>query len=331
MLLKTFLIASVASCATARVSLAGINIAGFEFGCDNHDAFYTQSRVTPPLRSPAQPGHADGVGQMQHFVTDDGMNVFRLPVCWQYLVDSKLGGPLDKVNFGRYDQLVQACLETGAHCIIDIHNYARWEGSVIGQSDNVTNQDFASIWSHLGAEYATSSRIIFGIMNEPHNLDINAWAASAQAAVTAIRTAGATSQLVLLSGTVYDSLGAFISDGSATALSAYLDSDTTGKSAECASNGIDNLKKLTAWLRQNNRKALLTETGGGSTSSCYNDVCAELDWINNNAADVIIGWVGWAAGAFSTSYPLSETPTQDSNGVWNDTGIVANCIAGKFH
>lgn len=86
---------------------------------------------------------------MQHFVTDDGMNVFRLPVCWQYLVDSKLGGPLDKVNFGRYDQLVQACLETGAHCIIDIHNYARWEGSVIGQSDNVTNQDFASIWSHL--------------------------------------------------------------------------------------------------------------------------------------------------------------------------------------
>lgn len=57
---------------------------------------------------------------MQHFVKDDHMNIFRLPVGWQYLVNNKLGGNLDKTNFGKYDQLVQACLQTGATCVIDV-------------------------------------------------------------------------------------------------------------------------------------------------------------------------------------------------------------------
>lgn len=59
---------------------------------------------------------------MQHFAKDDGMNIFRLPVGWQYLVNNKLGGTLDAGNLAKYDQLVQGCLATGATCVIDIHN-----------------------------------------------------------------------------------------------------------------------------------------------------------------------------------------------------------------
>ena len=59
---------------------------------------------------------------MQHFSKDDGMNMFRLPVGWQYLVNNKLGGTLDSGNLAKYDQLVQGCLATGASCVIDIHN-----------------------------------------------------------------------------------------------------------------------------------------------------------------------------------------------------------------
>lgn len=70
---------------------------------------------------------------MQHFVRDDNLNIFRLPVGWQYLVNNQLGGTLNSANLANYDQLVQGCLATGAHCIIDIHNYARWNGQVIGQ------------------------------------------------------------------------------------------------------------------------------------------------------------------------------------------------------
>ncbi len=60
---------------------------------------------------------------MQHFAYDDRLNIFRLPVGWQYLVNYNLGGPLDSNYFAEYDGLVQACLQTGAMCIIDIHNY----------------------------------------------------------------------------------------------------------------------------------------------------------------------------------------------------------------
>jgi endoglucanase len=76
-------------------------------------------------------------------------------------------------------------------------------------------------------------------MNEPHDVpNINTWAASVQAAVTAIRQAGyvvtirlfpkkngylilllfstsATSQMILLPGNDWTSAGSFVSDGSA--------------------------------------------------------------------------------------------------------------------
>lgn len=122
-------------------------LAGFDFGCGNTDGAYTASGVTPPLVSR---GNADGVGQMQHFARDDGFNVFRLPVCWQYLVNNQLGATLDTTNVGVYDQLVSACLETGAYCVIDIHNYARWGYQIIGQSGGaVTNDQFASVWYQM--------------------------------------------------------------------------------------------------------------------------------------------------------------------------------------
>lgn len=73
---------------------------------------------------------ADGLGQMQHFVKDDGYNVFRLPVGWQYLTYNQTTGVLNETQIFNYNMLVNACLSTGAYCEIDIHNYARYNGEV---------------------------------------------------------------------------------------------------------------------------------------------------------------------------------------------------------
>lgn len=68
---------------------------------------------------------------MKHFVQDDGFNVFRLPVGWQFLTNDVLGGAIDEDNFQEYDTLVQACINAGAAaCIVDVHNYARWDKGV---------------------------------------------------------------------------------------------------------------------------------------------------------------------------------------------------------
>lgn len=72
---------------------------------------------------------------MLHFVNDDGYNVFRLNVGWQFLTQDAETGTLDAASIAEYDDLVQACLVTGATCIIDVHNYARFNGEVISRPD----------------------------------------------------------------------------------------------------------------------------------------------------------------------------------------------------
>jgi endoglucanase len=43
-------------------------------------------------------------------------------------------------------------------------------------------------------------------------------------------------------------------------------------------------------------------------------------------SDVYLGYVGWAAGNFLTNYVLSETPTNQGNGVWVDEPLVTACL-----
>lgn len=54
-------------------------------------------------------------------------------------------------------------------------------------------------------------------MNEPHDLDVAKWATTVQAAVNAIRAAGATSQYILLPGTGYTNMNNWF-DGTDNAL-----------------------------------------------------------------------------------------------------------------
>lgn len=105
-------------------------IAGGDFGCEihvghkNHENGIDRRKLTGikgscptgltqlPLSSFGM-GGGDGEGQMKHFTQNDGMNIFRLPISWQFLVNNNLGGPLNGANLAKYDKLVQTCLATG--------------------------------------------------------------------------------------------------------------------------------------------------------------------------------------------------------------------------
>ena len=241
----------------------------------------------------------NGIQQMNHFIKDDGLNALRLPVGWQYLTNGKLGGTLDGNNFGKFDRLVQGCLSSGAKlCILDIHNYARWSGTIIGQG-GPTDDQFANIWSQLATKYKGESKIAFGLMNEPHDVpDIQRWATSCQAAVNAIRKAGATTQYILLPGNDYTSAGKFLTNGSGKALlnvtdtdnttsklifdvHKYLDSDNSGTHTNCVTDNIkDAFQPLATWLKENKRMAFVSETGGGpNDSTCLTNLCAQLKFL----------------------------------------------------
>ena len=49
----------------------------------------------------------------------------------------------------------------------------------------------------------------------------------------------------------------------------------------------------------------------------------------NKNSDVYLGWTGWAAGSFATSYGLSLTPTETASG-WTDVPLLKQCFAGEF-
>ncbi|KAF8908639.1 endoglucanase [Gymnopilus junonius] len=321
----------------AKLQFAGINIAGFDFGCGT-DGTCNLSQTAPPL---SQYGATDGAGQMQHFVNDDGFNIFRLPVAWQFLINNQntAGSTLDSGNFAKYDSLVQACLATGAHCIIDIHNYARFNGAIVGQG-GPANSVLATLWGNIAAKYASQSNVVFGVMNEPHDIpNISTWATTVQAAVTAIRQAGATSQIILLPGNDYTSAQQFVSDGSGPALLGvknpdgtttnlifdvhkYLDSDNSGTHTDCVTNNIQSAwEPLATWLRQNGRQALNSETGGGNVQDCVTNLCQQIAYQAQNS-DVFLGYIGWSAGAFATS----EVPTHNGN-TWQDTLLVSSCLS----
>src|SRR6187551_1073402 len=93
---------------------------------------------------------------------------------WQFLTNNNAAAStLNSNNLGRYDQLMQACLGTGAYCMIDIHNFARFngDGAIIGQG-GPPDEQFVNLWTQLATKYASNERVVFELMNEPHHLDV---------------------------------------------------------------------------------------------------------------------------------------------------------------
>ncbi|KAI3622417.1 glycoside hydrolase family 5 protein [Moniliophthora roreri] len=313
--------ASTSWAASSLPFLGGVNTAGYDFSVATNGSF-TGNGVDPP------------VFQFEHFASQ-GVNVFRIrkSPTWQ-LMTPALGGDIDAGFFSRYDATVQAALTSSSSpwVILDVHNYARWNGGIIAQG-GPTDEEYASLWSQIAAKYASNDKIIFGIMNEPHDIpSVETWANSAQAAINAIREAGATTQHILIPGSSWSSAEAFpteagpllinLTDPANTStdlllfdVHKYLDSDNSGTHAECVTSNIEVFQALVDFLKSNgNRQAILSETGGGNTESCEQQYrfCSdtlfeELEFVKNNS-DTLIGFTAWSAGAFDTDYVLTLTP-----------------------
>jgi endoglucanase len=163
---SSFVAAAPAQVSTraTKVQYAGVNVAGFDFGC-TIDGKCALTGTNKPYNIVSG---GTAIGQMNHFVKDDGLNAFRLPVGWQFLLNDQLGGTLNANNFAQYDSLVQGCLKSGASlCILDLHNYARWNNQIVGQGGPVDAQ-LSDVWKQLAEKYGSQSKIAFGVMNEPH-------------------------------------------------------------------------------------------------------------------------------------------------------------------
>ena len=138
------------------VRYGGVNLAGLEFGMG------IDGRLSGGYYMEVE----EAEKQIEHFVNDIGLNAFRIPVGWQYLVGNTCGGPLDPAYVEEMDVVMQKCIKTAELCIIDMHNYARWDSGIIGQ-DGPPSEYFVDVWVQLAKKYAASPNVAFGLMNEP--------------------------------------------------------------------------------------------------------------------------------------------------------------------
>lgn len=94
-----------------------------------------------------------------------------------------LGAKFNETHYAEFADAVNYITVTkGAYCILDPHNYMRYNdpsqqpmtGSIIGDTSDVkaaTTAQFAAFWGELAGRFKGNEKVIFGLMNEvflPH-------------------------------------------------------------------------------------------------------------------------------------------------------------------
>lgn len=182
---------------------------------------------------------------------------------------AKGGGELDPAQLALIRQAVANAKAAKMYVIVDVHNYAKYYGHTIG-STKVPISTFNDLWRRLAIAFKSDNAVIFGLMNEPYDIDPQAWATAAQASIDTIRKTGATN-LILVPGALWTGAHSWYStvagQSNAVAMASirdplnryaieahqYLDADSSGTSGGCVSAtvGVERLRSFTEWLRLN--------------------------------------------------------------------------------
>ena len=267
------------------LQLVGVNLASAEFAPQNDPGTYGVDYTYP-------------TSQEIDYYAAKGVTVFRLPFLMDRMQDGAKG-PLDPAQLGYMDSVVNYATSKGIKVILDPHDYGYEHGALI--ADPASDAAFADFWGKLAAHYGNNRNVIFGLENEPHLQTADQWLPAVNAAIAAIRNAGAT-QEVLVPSVSWESGERFTSDGSSTALAAgvkdpgnnyafevhqYLDGDGSGSSTNIANGdaniGAERLQAVTQWAKQTGSKLFLGEIGVGPDTTSTTALDDTLAYVQQNA------------------------------------------------
>jgi endoglucanase len=267
-----------------------------------------------------------------------GMNIVRLPFQWERLQPA-LNGDFDPGYLAKLHSTAEAWRDLGANVLLDVHNYAYYKvkgrgtsdpGQHIGSAD-VPVASFVDFWRRMALEFgsqSTSSPFIFGLMNEPHDIEVAVWVDAAQQALDAIRATRAKNA-VFVPGADWTTANDFSWSANATALQSVTDpADNFAIEVHqyydgtcTASCYVDKLKPFEDWAVQNDRVAFLGETDlTDETAACQEAFGNLIDHFHEKAAGKEGGvWVGysyWEGDGISAALPFIEPhlPSTCGNG-----------------
>jgi endoglucanase len=249
------------------VGLEGVNMSGAEWG-NNIPGTYGVDYMFPYL------------SEFDYFISQ-GMNIFRLPFLWERLQPTLFQN--FNVEYSQNISYIVSYVTNIKNCyiILDVHNYARYYGNVIGESSSVPQSAFNDLWSRLANQYKNNSKVIFGLMNEPNTMSTRLWFSDAQGAIYAIRNTSATN-LILVPGNAWTGAHSWFQNWYGTSNSVimkniidpmnnyafevhqYLDSGFSGTTSTCVNStiGYSEMAGFIGWLKQYNFKGFLGEFAG---------------------------------------------------------------------
>lgn len=266
-----------------------------------------------------------------------GMRVFRINVNWEWL-QPQLGGDLDPTVLAALQKEVGFLTNAGAFAIIDIHNYMRRDLNfdkrpgkevskrevIIGEDPALSATHFADLWSRIAQQFKSNPKVMFGIMNEPHDVDGDTLAATYNSVLKQIRSTGATNTIMIDSiGFTVDlswtgekrgtPLGPLVHDpgnNMVVDVHRYLDDYAAGQKETCnRGTGTSILVEPTKWARANKQRLFLGEFAVGRNDACYRELGDMLAYMGRNK-DVWTGYTWFGVYAGQQGY---NTPDQ---GFW---------------
>ena len=209
--------------------LRGVNLAGGEFSDRGPNGSLDRSHLSQPGA-----GYYYPLAEDFTILASRGMKLIRIPIRWER-VQPTLKGALDTTEMTVLKACIDAAVAAGCVPMIDVHNYARYDTTPTGANTNgvymlgqnapsavggTMIQAFADLWTRLSTyfNYIDSTKIIYDLMNEPHDLPAGAsdWQEASRQAVEAIRIVNQTVRIAI-EGYLYASVPGWLSQNGSSA------------------------------------------------------------------------------------------------------------------
>ena len=283
--------------------MIGINLSGAEFGRGN---VYGRDYVYP-TRSDLD------------YYASRHIALVRLPVKWERLQPTA-GGTLDPREVARLKAFLVQAAEAGTSVIVDLHNYGRYHGQVLGTPGAAT-ADFAAFWKALATEISGMPALAgYDLMNEPHDMgSATAWPRAAQAAIDAIRSIDSRTA-IYVEGDSWASADVWTRSNKALVLSdpadnlvyeahVYFDRYGSGAYAESYDAqgadpliGVERLQSFARWLDAHGARGIIGEVAVPKSDPRWLTV---LDNFLGAAESYGIDVAYWGGGSAWGNYPLA--------------------------
>ena len=320
----------------APVQVHGVNLVGMEMAWTGYD------RATGPV---AGTNYPEFDPRLIDYLASRHVSVLMFLFSWEGM-QSQLFGPIPAAStgnyrayFDNYRRIVDYATGKGIRVVIAPWQAnadsgiggAMWRGDLVGSAP-VPVSAFADFWSKMASAFKGNPAVWFRLIAEPHDMSTMQWWTAAQAAVNAIRNAGAT-QVILVPGTNYSAASTWTDNWYDTAavqrsnaygwlnangpgqplrdslnntvveVHTYLDTDEGGVSAEITSvtAARQHLAVVATEARARGYRLFVGEIGmyaGQTTNDGHAASAAWADFASYARAnqDLITGWTWWAAG-----------------------------------